>query len=209
MVRELSNNNDYNLLFVKKSYLDFFKFMYKDLKNILFYIVDDKNGIDQFINQNNDKKYTYNFSGLYGNDWPGKEYHFDETFYRQVNINYEKRWTSFKLNRDENIEMNYFNKFNIKENSYNFYHEDIDRNYKIKDDYKTNIIITTNMIKTNNIFDYCYLIENATEVHCIDSCFRCLVEHLNIKGKLFFHQYSKGTDGWNVPYSKKTWKVIR
>jgi len=61
---------------------------------------------------------------------PGAE-DFDDTFYIQHNIPFEKRWSSFICERDLKSEMELFKKFNVKENEYVFIHYDKDRGYEI------------------------------------------------------------------------------
>jgi hypothetical protein len=69
-------------------------------------------------------------------------------------------------------------------------------------------------ILTNNIFDYCTLIENAKEVHVIGSSFICLIDickGLNLPKKLFFHRYSKFSirnNNWMQPKLKNSWHIF-
>lgn len=46
----------------------------------------------------------------------------------------------------------------------------------------------------DDFFDMCYIIENAREIHTMNSSIMCLVEHLNIKtDKLYYHWYMRCT----------------
>ena len=49
-------------------------------------------------------------------------------------------------------------------------------------------------------------IENAKEVHCIESSVRQYIEFLNPKGKLFLHKFNDKS--WRVVPSKHNWTII-
>lgn len=57
-----------------------------------------------------------------------------------------------------------------------------------------------------NIFCYKDVIENAPEVHVMESSFRQLIEFLNPKGKLFLH-FNK-EKSWRVVPSRHNWNII-
>ncbi len=59
---------------------------------------------------------------------------------------------------------------------------------------------------TDNILDYCSFIENAKEVHVIESSFRQLIEFLNPKGKLFLHKFNDKS--FRVVPSKHNWTIV-
>ena len=54
-----------------------------------------------------------------------------------------------------------------------------------------------------NIFYYVNLIKDATEIHCVNSSFLHLVDRVDTKAKLFYHDNRKG-----VLKFKKNWKII-
>ena len=60
----------------------------------------------------------------------------------------------------------------------------------------------------NNIFLYMKLIEEAQEIHCIDSSFIHLVERSETKAKLFFHNIKNNKiKGANLELVKN-WEII-
>jgi hypothetical protein len=64
---------------------------------------------------------------------------------------------------------------------------------------------------TNNVFDYCTLIERAEEIHVVDSAFMFLVDNLsysNPRQKLFVHRYARQNPPWNMPVLKKPWTIF-
>ena len=97
--------------------------------------------------------------------------------------------------------------FNIK-NDYTLIHNessmgDLDLDLDFKP-----IYIKKELDPYKNIFLYRDLIENAKEIHCIDSSFLHLVERLKTNSKLFFHNAKKiGVKGEKVELLKD-WNVV-
>ena len=60
-------------------------------------------------------EYVYIFQ-QYGITW-------DESFYRQCNINFEKRWSSFFIEREKRREENLFNKLNPENKNFALIHD--------------------------------------------------------------------------------------
>ena len=59
-----------------------------------------------------------------------------------------------------------------------------------------------------NIFLYRNLIENANEIHCIDSSFLHLVERVDTSAKLYYHNVKNlDTKGANMKLIKN-WEII-
>jgi len=125
---------------------------------------------------------------------------FDVNFYDSLNIPFDYRWSKFKINRDISKEKELFKHFNIEENNYCFLHDDVSRGLKINIDTDLKII-KPELGLTDNILDYCYIIENAKEVHCMDSSFKSLADSLNLDNKLYL--YTIRTK--NVSKSKHNW----
>lgn len=216
LVREVIKDSIPTTLFSKHMYYDFVKEMYKDIDDKLLIIlgidnVHDVRDVSRIISGQPDVILT----GLLGAGWPGTDSHFDETCYKQAKIDYNKKWESFKYERNIDAEMELFKKYNVKEKNYIFVHDDCSRNFIINKHLPTHLkIVTPEINYTSNIFNYRYLIENAAEVHCIDSCFRCMIENFDINENLYYHQYARhpqelfiGYSGWNTPFSRKNWKV--
>lgn len=57
-----------------------------------------------------------------------------------------------------------------------------------------------------SIFDYIYILENAKEIHVIESSFKQLLEFLKPKGKLFYH--FKKDKSWRIVPSKHNYIII-
>lgn len=64
---------------------------------------------------------------------------------------------------------------------------------------------------TDNMLNFCLSIENAAEIHVIDSCFMFLIDcmkYTNHSQKLFVHRYSRKNDLFLLPVLRKNWTII-
>lgn len=119
---------------------------------------------------------------------------FDENFYFQASVDFEKRWTSFKLNRSKEREEALYERVvgNVKE--YIFLHEDASREFKID---RTRIpkglpIIEPIRPEPGIYFsDYSKIMEQATALHVIESSFAALAEGLMVDVPKFAHRYAR------------------
>lgn len=125
--------------------------------------------------------------GMFGEGFDGKRW--DAAMFEQAGLPFEQRWTGFKVDRDLSRE------FEPPKEPYAFVHEDVQRGFVIRlarvpKDIK---LVYPVIGQTNNLFDYCRLIENATELHLIDSCFAILADSLpSLKCKRFVvHHYAR------------------
>jgi len=187
LVRTLINNDENYTMFVKSHNLVSVKFMYRDLSNLEF-IEGDDFFVNDFLTKNKITNENLIVAGFYTHS-DSKE--FDDSFYLQNNVSFEKRWTNFKVNRDLSSEIKLFEKYGLKKNEYVFIHDDSDRGFNIDESHiinKTLPIIRPNKGFTENIFDYCYLMENSIESHFIDSSFRLIFDSLKLREtNIFYH----------------------
>lgn len=190
-------------------------FMYKDLKNLTV-IKGDKIFAQNFISANASKptneKYDYiKIIGFQSLDWHST-IPLEKQFYDIAGVDLSKKWDNFFIERDLQRERALFEQSAPKED-YAFVHDDVKRNYKIKEDKigKNLKISKPNPELTNNIFDYITIIENAKEIHVIDSSFMFLIDCLKYKNpdqKLFIHRYARENDSWKLPILRKDWQVF-
>ena len=111
---------------------------------------------------------------------------FDVCFYEQFKIPFLVRFVNYHVDRDLELERKIINELNPNGEKYIFTHN-IDKN-KIKSNFK----IIENPIN-HSIFNLISLIENAEEVHIMESSIKCLVNSYKIsKPKFFYHQYVRG-----------------
>lgn len=112
---------------------------------------------------------------------------FDQVFYLSANIPYENRWSEFKLRRDPIAEKKVLNKLNPTGDKYIFVHDDPNRGIEFNPKNPNNFKIIKNE-PSENIFDMIMFLENAEEIHCMESSFRCLIDQLqDIICPLYFY----------------------
>ena len=187
LVRSIINPFEKYLMFVKPHNVSTVKFMYRDIKNLDFLVGDD-NYVNNYIIENKLNNNDLIVAGFYRH--PNAK-GFDESFYLQNNISFEKRWSNFYVERDLTTEKELFKKFNVVENKYVFIHDDYNRNYNVNQEKIINKnlpIIRPKIGLTDNVFDYCYLMEHSVESHFIDSSFRLIFDSLKLrKTNIFYH----------------------
>lgn len=195
LIRNLIRSDKEYTLFVKEIYLVSVKHMYSDLENLHFVAANTIEDIQKFLRanfKNNDNQICigYNMPNF------GRPVTTEEWFYFQHNTSLDVKWTKFKAVRNVERELELYNKFSI-DGDYIFVHDDNNENHPTHRGPKTindNLlpkdirIIRVDPKLTNNIFDYCLLIENAKEVHCIESCFAYMTDLLNLN-KICIHEY--------------------
>ncbi len=132
--------------------------------------------------------------------------------YRIAEVTLSKTWDNFFVARDIARERALYEKV-APNGDYIFLHEDAPRNYRIERKLidKKFKIVEPNEKLTDNIFDYCSVIEKAKEIHVIDSSFMFLIDCLayNAPGqKLYVHRYARENEMWKLPVLKKNWKIL-
>lgn len=199
IIRIYSYKYDNIVLFVKEHNLCSVKNMFIDLNNIT-YITGDDYYINRYCGEHEIDLLKIGF------EYTDHRLNFDESFYNQLNINFNERWDLFYIKRNIDSEIKLFNKFNLKPNTYIFVHDDSDRGFNINIENNNMKIIRPIKGLTENIFDYLYLIENSAEIHCIDSSFRVLIDSINLKNdKIYF--YTKSRPEIQLAKSKLNWII--
>ena len=135
---------------------------------------------------------------------------FDEAFYVSAGIPYENRWSAFRVRRDSVREKRVLDKLNPSGEPFMFVHDDPSRGISFTPSNSNGLKVIRND-PTEDIFDMCLLLENAAEIHCMESSFRCLIEHLpSIDCPLFFHTgvRSDGHGSSIVSGSKRKWIAL-
>ena len=161
--------------------------------------------------------------GVYGQSFLQESSSFDESFYKQIQMEHDERWNLFAYSRDLDKESALYDSAELPDN-YIFVHDDKNRNYEIDDSYfKDNIYVfrPTHKFGTDcetTLFHYGKIIENASEIHCIDSSFACYIEHLDCTGvdKMVLHRYIKQEREFNTedknhpffPQYRQKWEII-
>jgi hypothetical protein len=207
LVRSLIKPDHYYYMFVKKIYKSSLQSMYSDLTNINFIFIDNDNDAQQWLDIfNNIDIIKVGFETL--NQYIDNIY-FDKAFYNQYNLPINYKWEKCIFNRKHDIEDNLFKSLGLEKGKYIFLHDDESRGFNIDKTFikdKTLPIVTPH--QTDNIFDWCKVIENASEIHCICSSFKHLADNLNIDNiKLYYHLSYIGRNNL-ISTSKHKWNII-
>ena len=209
LIRNLIKEDKKYVLFTNKNYKQSIEFMFKDIKNLSYALVPAVEFNRQYILPYiKDYEYFLIVIGYDGMDYSTSA---DKMFYKQHNIDFKKRWTDFYVERDSETERKIFEHYGVKENEYIFLHEGGSDNKALIDrtKIKSNInIVSPEKGLTETIFDYCYLIEHAAEVHVIESSFLFLIDSIKTNGKLFAHRYAKQLAQYTIPNLKKEWTIL-
>jgi hypothetical protein len=203
-------------LFVKPHNFDNVTYMYRDLLNVKFIQMDDTQ-VKSFMKFNPSNNYL--IAGITPEYLRkldlSKEYKtFDEGFYEMTKIPIEDKWNKFYFQRNIKKEKYaFYNILKLKDGEeYFFVHDDPLSGRHIKPSYITPGIklIHPSEFKEVGIFDFIYTIENAKEVHCMDSSFSCMIDTMQIKtNKLFMHLYVVTYNSSHNPKFKLNWILIK
>jgi hypothetical protein len=134
---------------------------------------------------------------------------FDVYKYEKVGLTISDKWSKFRYRRDNKKEQELYEKLNIKK-PYIFLHDGGSHGlYHIKKHLVPQNVNTLRPVEgiTDNIFDYLKIIEEAEQVHCIDSSFSNLIDLIGIGKKNYFHRYARNISP--VTINKGLWNEIR
>jgi hypothetical protein len=193
--------------------------MLKDVSNIkiLRYQSEIWN-LKMLANRNYLKRFSFDFLnlGTYGSsffDDPLKK--IDANFYDQANLPLETRWTSFYFDRNLVQEEKLFNLLECNKGDYIFVHEDPSRGFLLQPDLLPPgiRIVRPNLklIGRYSFFDYLKVIENASQIHCIESSFAALIESFQISVPKFAHRYARPEAALDPRYEftyKSEWTIL-
>jgi hypothetical protein len=177
--------------------------MYKDIKNIDFIEVTTNN-YEVFIQNyySNNKIESLLQVGFA----IGPDVNFEVQFYNMASVPIEFKYSKFFIERDLEKEIKIFEDLNLKKNEYIFVH---DGGWKLREEFFTSNL---KIVKPENydFFDWMYVIENAKEIHCIDSAFICLVDCMDTKDiQLYNHRYVRNYPEHIKLYTNKNWIFLK
>jgi len=202
LVRDYAKGYDKIYVFCKPHNVQNVEYMYRDNSNInILSANDEETGF--FMENNPQNAYLIARAGR-------RTYQsFDAIIYNQAGLSIKKKWDEFYFKRDEQKERKVFRELSLKEKEYIFVHDDNKRSIDL-----TKLPKGIQIIKPDRkdflIFDFLYVIEQAKEVHCINSSFFNMIDCLQLRNLgLFFHEYVRlkelGLKG--TPQYKMNWKI--
>ena len=185
-------------IFCKQMHVNSIKFMYRDLNKIKIIKISnnpkyEKKEIQKYLkNENSDFEIIkighdfYHSTNKLNPNFKSNPWHCTVNFYKQFGLPYNYRFEKTFWKRDLKREKKLLKKLVGNNKKFIFVHDDINRGLIIdtnKFNKKFKIIRNDN---NNLIFDYGLILENARELHLIESSFRQLIETLNIKSKKLY-----------------------
>lgn len=212
IVREYSKTHSRVGLFCSPQNEPSVAFLYRDLPNVYIHLLRSHKEIKWLRIRNffNRGKGHWDRIQHIGSFDPESGVKYERQFYQSAGIALDKMWDSFYVARDSAQEQALAQKL-APAGSYIFIHEDA--RFPL-DTLKINSslpAVRPDLALTRNIFDYCLLLQNAAEIHVMDSSFMFLVDCLaytNPTQKLFVHRYARENLAWNLPILKKDWQII-
>jgi hypothetical protein len=176
------------------------KYMYRDLKNLNTIPVSSDKEANSIIIKNNLNVLKIGFENLYINELSQS---FDVEFYKIANLPFSSKFNDFYLERDFEKELSILNFLNPNRDPYIFIHGDLDMN-KIRKDLKI-----INNPKDYSLFNLISLLENAEEIHVMESSIKCLINQYKlIKPKLYYHNYVKYCSEFYNTKGLNTYQII-
>lgn len=137
---------------------------------------------------------------------------FDLCFYNKTGVDFNRKWKDFRVIRDIARENALIDRLNLRGKYYIFVHDDINRGMVInKIIYDEGVcIVRPDFTLTDNIFDWCSVIDGAHEVHCIDSSFLNMIDIMGLGRSNFAHFYTRPSMSvkWLRPIISQRWRVI-
>ena len=141
-------------------------------------------------------------------DFKTQPWHCTVNFYKQFGLPYDYRFSKTFWKRNLKREKKLLKKLTGNKKKFIFVHDDINRGLKID---TSQLAKKFKIIRNNNdnfIFDYGLILENAKELHLIESSFRQLCETLMLKSKKLFLYKDDRTDYSMSLFNKKTNKWV-
>ena len=125
------------------------------------------------------------------------------SFYKQFGLPFNYRYEKTFWKRDYKNEKKLLKKLVGNNKNFIFVHDDIKRGLKINTNKLSKKFKVIRNEDQNFIFDYGLILENAKELHLIESSFRQFCETLNIKAKKLFLYKDDRPDYKMTLYNKK------
>jgi hypothetical protein len=164
--------------------------MYRDLNNLEIFNFDTEEEAIRFVENNSTIKNNLIKPGFENLDSCLNRMTFDEAFYHLAGLGFQIRFDEFYLERDMDKEDEVCRTLNPDNEKYIFVLDDPKRGYninmeKVTDEYK--------VIRNDyqfGMFDYIKLLENAEEIHMMQTGFLDLVNSYEMnKPKIYRHNY--------------------
>ena len=205
LIRHFAEINEKVTVFCKPHNLSNVKWMFRDNPKINVISLGEDQETINYIHLNNlyEKTLFVGHKRLWDEFLPPICESFDHAFYQMCGLPYEYRFSKFYIERDLLKEKEVYDYVNPNNEPYIFIHGDIDRS-KIRSDLR--IIENPSQF---NIFEIISILQNAEELHLMESSIRCIVNSIELsKPKIFYHQYVRGYDDYHQNRSINNFQMI-
>lgn len=206
LFRVLSKKYASSIIPVKSHNVDSVSQMFCDLNGIEILSVADDAEADVYANKYQSLDYDVVRVGYFGPNFDPVNW--DESFYIQAGVDCEERWNKFYYYSDKEKESELYSSLCSGDDDYIFVHDDFSRQCFIDDEKLPDMkIVKPNYDLGYTIFDYGMVLHNASEIHCMDSSFACLIDHISsLKDKVkYIHRYVRPGGG---PVYRNGWNII-
>jgi hypothetical protein len=180
-------------VFCKPHYEKNVRYMFKDDERIKILSIGGDSDVNNYISSKNiiNDVVFVGFGELYRQGAKT----FDESFYKIVNLPFEQRFEKFKFLRNLEKEKEILNILNPSGEPYIYVHDDKERGFEIdRNKIKSNLKIIEND-KRFLMFDMLGIIENAEEVHMMQTGMKDLINSFIFnKPKFYLHWYVRNYD---------------
>lgn len=195
LVNYLSTRYDKIYIPAKQNLYKSIQYMYSENDKVDIFQIENETREEEI--QNFSKQNNLNIMRL-GFDRVQKR-PFNLAFYKQIRIPYRYSFKYFSLPRDDDKELNLkehlIAHYGVDPNNYSLVHNEFHwpgGTFDLKNVDKDNAIYVTRETDLyKNLFLYKKLIQDATEIHCINSSFIHLAERINTNAKLYYHHLRK------------------
>lgn len=189
-------------------------FMYRDLENVTLVQVPDDATADGAVKEVKRRGKDALCLGMFGEKSKYVHERWDTSMYMQAGLDPKDRWNHFKCARQESRELEPL------EGRYCFVHDDPERGFVIPPESlpmrSLKIVRPSKDIKNRNgdpsiLFDYWGWLDNAQEIHCVDSSFAIMIDHLHLgkfeKKRLVLHLGLRPNE--YPPARMKEWEIVK
>lgn len=190
MVRHFCKKYDNIVLFCYTHYYDNVSYMYRDLSNLEIFNFDVEEDAIRFVENNKTVKNNLIKPGFENLDSCLDRMTFDEAFYHLAGLDFQIRFDEFYFERDLEKEDEVCRTLNPNDEKYIFVLDDPKRGYNIDMSKVTNEYKVIRNDYQFKMFDYIKLLENAEEIHMMQTGFLDMVNSYKMdKPKIYRHNY--------------------
>lgn len=198
LYRHFSQFRKQVIITVKQNYVNEIRYMLRDCRNIRIFPLPMRRSwsytrLIQIIS----RSLPIEIVGLgsYGNNFFPKDVRFDQNFYDQAGINFDFRWSKFEVPRNHKRENEIYESLGCHSGPYIFLHEDKNREFVVdrkRIDSRLRVVEPVMGSSHFSLFDYRKVLEEASEIHLIESSFAAFAESIDLTQNLYAHRYARG-----------------